>query len=146
MHADRKLNLTSPGPTGQPRRGQRVNKAPPHDACPPQRLTLLLPRARRIVLTAGQLILRNGGVVRDVANWGVFSLPKPIARAQQRHTKGHYFVMRFDSSPAIQGNVYRSLQLDPRVIRSTSGRLGDGKLESTSKFGEIFWESAFKRQ
>jgi len=84
-------------------------------------------------------------VIRSLANWGVFALPRPITRAQMRHTKGHYFVMRFDSSSDAQMAVRNALAVDPRVIRCASVKLGDGKLATTSRFGEILWESAFKR-
>ncbi len=72
-------------------------------------------------------------------------MPRPVSRAQMRHTKGHYFVMRFDAAAEVQAAVKSTLALDPRVVRSTSVKLGDGKLENTSKFGDILWESAFKR-
>ncbi len=91
------------------------------------------------------MILRRGGVIRSIANWGVFSLPRPVTRGQMRHTKGHYFVMRFDAASSVQADVKTTLALDPRVVRSTSVKLGDGRLESTAKFGDILWESAFKR-
>ena len=84
-------------------------------------------------------------MVRDVANWGVFLLPRSVSRAQQNHVRGHYFCLRFDAAADVQRAVKSTLQLDPRVIRSASVRLGDGKLESTSRFGEILWEGAFKR-
>ncbi len=97
------------------------------------------------MLAAGQLVLRRGGVVRSMANWGVSSLPRPVSHAQMRHRTGHYFAMRVDASPETQAAVRATLNLDPRVIRSSCVRLGDGKLASTSRFGEILWEGAFKR-
>lgn len=91
-------------------------------------------------------MLRNGGVIRAIANWGVFSLPRPIAQHQALHTRGHYFVMRFDSSSAAHDVVRSTLALDPRVIRSAFVRLGDDtRLENTSRFGEILWSQAFDR-
>ena len=83
--------------------------------------------------------------MRDVANWGVFLLPRPVSKAQQKHVRGHYFCMRFDAATNVQLAVKTTLELDPRVIRSASVKLGDGKIESTSRFGEILWEGAFKR-
>lgn len=88
----------------------------------------------RIVLGAGNLILSQRGVIRGVSNWGVFSLPKPTSVHQMRHKTGHYFAMRFDSSISTQEEVRRVLAKDPRMIRHSAVRLGDGKLDSLSKF------------
>ncbi|KAL1866177.1 hypothetical protein Daus18300_006841 [Diaporthe australafricana] len=101
-----------------------------------------LAEVKEIVLTAGQLVLRNGGVVRSVDNWGVFALPRAISKYQMLHHNGHYFAMRYDASPAAQGVVRRTMNLDPRVIRSTSVKLGDGKLDSLSRFGQISWTNS----
>jgi small subunit ribosomal protein S6 len=98
----------------------------------------------RIVLAAGQLVLRNGGVVRSVDNWGVFALPRAVSKAQQLHHNGHYFAMRYDASTEAQGLVRTTMNLDPRVIRSTSVKLGDGKLESLSRFGQISWQNSWQ--
>ncbi|ROV94667.1 hypothetical protein VSDG_06174 [Cytospora chrysosperma] len=94
---------------------------------------------KEIVLAAGQLVLRQGGVIRSVDNWGVFALPRTISKAQQLHHNGHYFCMRYDASTATQNAVKNTMSLDPRVIRSTSVKLGDNKLETLSKFGQINW-------
>jgi small subunit ribosomal protein S6 len=94
----------------------------------------------RIVLTAGQLVLQQGGVIRSVANWGVFALPKAISKHQMRHFNGHYFVMRYDAGASTQEAVRSTLALDPRVIRSSSVKLGDGKLETLSRFGQVRWD------
>lgn len=96
----------------------------------------------RIVLAAGQLILRQGGVIRSVDNWGVFTLPRAVSRNQMLHHNGHYFVMRYDASTRTQDEVRSTMRLDPRVIRSTSVRLGDGKLDTLSKFGQISWANS----
>ncbi|KAL1895620.1 hypothetical protein Sste5346_005089 [Sporothrix stenoceras] len=105
-----------------------------------------LQEVRDIVLTSGQQILRNGGVIRSIANWGVFSLPAPLSAHQARHTRGHYFVMRFDCSVAAHDAVRNTLKLDPRMLRTGVVRLGDDrKLENTARFGEILWSQAFER-
>ncbi|RYP22262.1 hypothetical protein DL765_001776 [Monosporascus sp. GIB2] len=95
----------------------------------------LSPLGNRIVLGAGQLILQHKGVIRGISNWGVFSLPKATSVHQMRHNHGHYFAMRFDSSVAAQQAVRNMLALDPRMIRHSSVKLGDGKLESISRVG-----------
>lgn len=48
--------------------------------------------------------------------------------------------MRYDASVKTQEAVRSTLMLDPRVIRSTSVKLGNGKLETLSKFGQINWD------
>lgn len=44
--------------------------------------------------------------------------------------------MRFDSSVSAQETVRQVLARDPRMIRHTSVKLGDGKLDSLSRFGK----------
>lgn len=90
-------------------------------------------------MAAGQLVLKQGGVIRSVDNWGVFTLPRAVSRNQMLHHNGHYFAMRYDASTRTQEEVRSTMRLDPRVIRSTSVKLGDGKLETTSRFGQISW-------
>ncbi|KAK0623947.1 ribosomal protein S6 [Immersiella caudata] len=98
-----------------------------------------LAEVKEIVLSAGQIILRNGGVIRDIKNWGTFRLPKPISRHQVRYTKGHYFIMRYDSGIKTHQEVKETLAVDPRIIRAGGVKLGDGTLMNTIRFGEIPW-------
>ncbi|KAG5970490.1 hypothetical protein E4U30_002191 [Claviceps sp. LM220 group G6] len=98
-----------------------------------------LSEVREIVHTAGMHILRNEGVVRGLANWGVFALPKPISVHQMRHTHGHYFVMRYDTSAKIHQELRATLKLEPRMIRTAHVKLGDGKLETLAKIGPPSW-------
>ncbi|KAF3354870.1 37S ribosomal protein MRP17 like [Verticillium longisporum] len=99
-----------------------------------------LAEVKEIALTAGQTILRSGGVVRGLANWGVFALPRPITRAQMKHKEGHYFVMRYDASARAHQTMRSTISLDPRVIRSAHVKVGDGKLGSMARFGAIKWD------
>lgn len=96
---------------------------------------------RRIAQTVGSIVLKNGGVVRGLANWGVFSLPKPISVHQMKHTHGHYFVMRYDASTTIHKDVRTTLRLEPRMIRAAHVKLGDGKLETLARFGAPKWRT-----
>jgi ribosomal protein S6 len=95
----------------------------------------------RIAQTVGSLVLKNGGVIRGLSNWGVFSLPKPISIHQMKHTHGHYFVMRYDSSTKVHQDVRSTLRLEPRMIRAAHVKLGDGKLETVSRFGPPKWRT-----
>ncbi|TDZ18959.1 37S ribosomal protein MRP17 [Colletotrichum sidae] len=99
-----------------------------------------LAEVKEIALTAGQIVLRNGGVIRGLSNWGTFMLPRPISKAQMKHKSGHYFVMRYDASSKTHADMRSTINLDPRVIRTAHVKLGDGKLESTARFGEIKWD------
>ncbi len=94
----------------------------------------------RIARTAGSIVLRNGGTIRGIKNWGVFSLPKKTRKHQAQYTDGHYFIMRYDSSSKIQADVRNTLGLDPRMIKFSTVKLGDGTLESLSRIsGQIPW-------
>ncbi|KAJ2905922.1 37S ribosomal protein MRP17 mitochondrial [Zalerion maritima] len=94
----------------------------------------------RIVLTAGQQVLRSGGVVRGIENWGVFQMPKKVLKNQMDLSAGHYFCMRFDASGPTQEVVRSTMSMDPRVIKVTSVKLGDGKLGSLSQFSKPEWK------
>lgn len=100
-----------------------------------------LAEVKEIVQTTGQLILREKGVIRGLSNWGIFALPRATSAHQMRHSTGHYFALRYDASVATQRNVARVLRTDPRMIRHTMVRLGDGKLDgSVSRIGAIGWQ------
>ncbi|KAG0648646.1 30S ribosomal S6 [Hyphodiscus hymeniophilus] len=99
-----------------------------------------LAEVKEIARTAGALILNSGGTIRGIKNWGVFSLPKRTRKHQAVYTDGHYFIMRYDASSKIQDEVRGVLGLDPRMIKFSSVKLGDGTLESLSKVGgQIPW-------
>ncbi|KAI0912906.1 37S ribosomal protein Mrp17 [Ustulina deusta] len=101
-----------------------------------------LAEVREIVLAAGQLVLQQKGVIRGLQNWGEFSLPKAVSAHQMRHTTGYYFAMRFDASVSTQEEVRKMLRFDPRMIRHSSVKLGDGKLGTMSRLGGIDWKKS----
>ncbi|RTE72993.1 hypothetical protein BHE90_012590 [Fusarium euwallaceae] len=101
-----------------------------------------LSEVKEIAQTVGSLVLKNGGVVRGLANWGVFSLPKPISVHQMKHTHGHYFVMRYDAASKVHQDVRNTLRLEPRMIRAAHVKLGDGKLDTLARFGPPKWKTA----
>lgn len=45
--------------------------------------------------------------------------------------------MRYDASSATQLSVRNTLGLDPRMIKFSTVKLGDGTLESISKIGGV---------
>jgi len=86
--------------------------------------------------------LRSGGTIRGIKNWGIFSLPKKTRKHQAQYTDGHYFIMRYDASSKIQSDVRNTLALDPRMIKFSTVKLGDGTLESLSRIsGKIPWDT-----
>ena len=50
-------------------------------------------------------------------------------------------MLRYDSGIRTHQDVTSTLRVDPRVIRAGGVKLGDGKLETLSKFGKIKWQS-----
>ncbi|KAG9237736.1 37S ribosomal protein-like protein Mrp17 [Amylocarpus encephaloides] len=101
-----------------------------------------LAEVKEIAKTTGSLILRSGGCIRGIKNWGVFALPKKTRKHQATYTDGHYFIMRYDASSKIQDDVRKTLGLDPRMIKFSSVKLGDGTLQAVSRIsGDVLWKS-----
>jgi len=102
---------------------------------------------KEIARTAGSLILRSGGIIRGLRNWGIFTLPTVTRKHQAIYREGHYFIMRFDASSKIQDEVRQTLGLDPRMIKFSSVKLGNGKLESMGKIGgRILWNEGLEER
>ncbi|CAG7992577.1 unnamed protein product [Penicillium salamii] len=100
-----------------------------------------LNEVREIARNAGTQVIRSGGVVRGYTNWGAFRLPKVTTKHQARYTDGHHFIMRFDSSGAVQSSIRRTLGLDPRMINFSVVKLGD-KLEDIKDIGgHVKWNN-----
>ncbi|KAI5837057.1 ribosomal protein S6 [Morchella snyderi] len=91
-----------------------------------------LQEVKDIAKSAGTLVLRNGGVVRGYTNWERLLLPKKTHKHQGTHTHGQYFVMRFDANSATQGEIRRTLKLDPRMVSFSVVKLGT-KLEEVAE-------------
>ncbi|KAE9963044.1 hypothetical protein EG328_011812 [Venturia inaequalis] len=107
-----------------------------------------------IARTAGKLILNNGGIIRGFTNWGVSALPRPIpnrsaptsnqsinskssshsAVQSNKHTIGHYFIMRFDSSARAQHLLRKTWNADPRLLRFSVVKMAD-KFEDICDIG-----------
>ncbi|EEH45814.2 ribosomal protein S6 [Paracoccidioides brasiliensis Pb18] len=87
-----------------------------------------------IARVTGLQILYGGGVIRGLTNWGPFRLPRPTTKHQTKYATGYHFIMRFDSSSAVQKSVRRTLGLDPRMIRFSVVKLGE-KLEDIKDVG-----------
>ncbi|EDN06941.1 37S ribosomal protein Mrp17 [Histoplasma capsulatum] len=94
---------------------------------------------REIARITGLQILYSGGVIRGLTNWGPFRLPRPITKHQTKYSTGHHFIMRFDSSSAVQQSVRRTLGLDPRMIRFSVVKLGNKLEEIKDVSGSVEW-------
>ncbi|KAL2075667.1 hypothetical protein VTL71DRAFT_610 [Oculimacula yallundae] len=94
-----------------------------------------LMEVKEIARTTGSIILKNGGTIRGIKNWGTWMLPKKTRKHQAQYNNGHYFIMRYDASSKIQDDVRNTLGLDPRMIKFSSVKLGDGTLEKSSRIG-----------
>ncbi|KAF1815067.1 37S ribosomal protein Mrp17 [Eremomyces bilateralis CBS 781.70] len=94
-----------------------------------------LNEVKEIAKRSGSIILGSGGVVRGYTNWGTFLLPKPLRKKDQGlFNRGHYFIMRFDSSAKAQHSMKRTLSNDPRLIRYSVVKLGN-KLDEIADVG-----------
>ncbi|CAG7926446.1 unnamed protein product [Penicillium olsonii] len=100
-----------------------------------------LNEVREIARNAGTQVIRSGGVVRGYTNWGAFRLPKVTTKHQARYTDGHHFIMRFDSSGAVQSSIRRTLGLDPRMINFSVVKLGDKLDEIKNVEGHVKWNN-----
>lgn len=49
--------------------------------------------------------------------------------------------MRYDAAAKVHHDVRNTLRLEPRMIRAAHVKLGDGKLESLSRFGPPKWKT-----
>lgn len=94
-----------------------------------------------IARTAGSLVLASGGVVRGITNWGPYLLTKPVRRHALKHDSGHHFIMRFDASPETQRLVYKTVAIDPRMIRTGMVRIGEKLGEISRVGGRADWVS-----
>lgn len=74
---------------------------------------------REIVKLIGKQIVNNRGVIRTMENWGVRPLPQVMNKYRRSNVVGSHFFLKFDASPAVQNEINRVLQQDPRMIRAT---------------------------
>jgi ribosomal protein S6 len=78
-----------------------------------------------IARIAGRTILNRNGVIRNLRNLGLMQLPQRARAHSAYHLEGHYFLMRFYSSPYVVRDIGRHLRLDPRMIRHHVVKFGD---------------------
>lgn len=80
--------------------------------------------------------------MRGVTNWGVFLLPKPVKKQGAIYNKGHYFIMRFDSSAKTQHTVKRTMGLDPRMVRFSIVKLASKLVDLKDFGGQAEWPAS----
>ena len=68
--------------------------------------------------------MNRNGVIRDMVNLGVLQLPQRTRAHSAWHVAGHYFTMRFYSSPYVLKDIDRHLRVDPRMVRHNVIKLG----------------------
>jgi small subunit ribosomal protein S6 len=71
-----------------------------------------------IIKLIGKQIVNNRGVIRSIENWGLRPLPQIMNKNRRSNVVGSHFFLKFDSSPAVQNEINRVLQQDPRMIRA----------------------------
>lgn len=71
-----------------------------------------------ILRLIGKQIVNNRGVIRSIENWGLRPLPQIMNKHRRSNAVGSHFFLKFDSSPAVQSEINRVLQQDPRMIRA----------------------------
>ncbi|KAJ6261994.1 37S ribosomal protein MRP17 [Drechslerella dactyloides] len=95
---------------------------------------------QEVIKTVGMQVLMNGGVIRGVNNWDTTYLPKRTFKNQASHTMAQHFLMRFDCDPETQKIVRTTLGDDPRMVKFSVVKLGEGKLRDISRVeGHAAW-------
>jgi ribosomal protein S6 len=99
----------------------------PHRAAagrgPEVSLSILCSR-ERVCKTAGETILARNGVIRNIVNMGIIQLPSKMKSFGETYYQGHYFLIRFYSSPYVLQDIGKVFKLDPRLIRYHFVKLG----------------------
>ncbi|RIA91374.1 30S ribosomal protein S6 [Glomus cerebriforme] len=78
-----------------------------------------------LVRNSAKHVLERGGVVRGFENWGEMPLAKRTRRHQEYHTRGHFWLMHFDTNPVVIAELRKMFNNDPRVIRGNIVKLGE---------------------
>ncbi|KAK2463210.1 hypothetical protein APHAL10511_004865 [Amanita phalloides] len=75
---------------------------------------------KQLVQQSATHVMQAGGVVRALDYLGTSTLPQRM----NKHTRGDYWTMHFDTSPRILQSLNRLMRQDPRVIRWSILKLG----------------------
>ena len=95
--------------------------------------------ATKVASTIGKLILNNRGLVRNITSLGPRSLPKIMTKDREQHFQGFHFVMGFDSSSAVQQELFRTLRRDPRILRCSIIKVDlNKKLNAPTSYEKVF--------
>nr|CAG4638849.1 EOG090X0IQO [Cyclestheria hislopi] len=99
---------------------------------PSYELSMILRKLSRPALVStlkrtGEMILDQGGILRQFINLGTKPLPYKMSAHNLVHREGTYFVMKFDSSPNSIEELSDALLRDVDIIRPVIIRLDPPK-------------------
>lgn len=88
---------------------------------------------KRLMASAGRVILDKGGIITDVKAFGEQRLAYVVRRPGERHATASIWQMTFASGPDVVSEVEHGLRLDEGVIRwAVLKRRKDGEALPTS--------------
>jgi ribosomal protein S6 len=103
-----------------------------------------LPTVARVMKQKATCIFEHGGVLRRLDNLGIIPLSYPMYRNREKHYKGRWILMLFDSSSKCQRRLTELLRTDAEVIRWLITRENDVFRE---KYDELrIHGGAFRRE
>jgi ribosomal protein S6 len=76
-----------------------------------------LPTVAQVMKQKASCVFEHGGVIRRLENMGIMPLAYPMYRNRQKHFKGRWVLMLYDSNSKCQQRVTDMLRTDPEVIR-----------------------------
>ena len=75
------------------------------------------------------IIINNGGQIRELENWGRKRLAYPVEKSKI----GYYAIYRFDAPSDIVAKLERSYSLDEQILRFMTLKLNNDALEQLEK-------------
>ncbi|KAG8000015.1 28S ribosomal protein S6 [Nibea albiflora] len=81
--------------------------------------TMQRPETAATLRRTVETLMERGAVVRNLENLGEKLLPYKMAKHNQSHTRGTYFLLDFYAAPSILNRLLDHLHRDVDVVRST---------------------------
>jgi small subunit ribosomal protein S6 len=75
------------------------------------------------------IIINNGGQIRELENWGRKRLAYPVEKSKI----GYYAIYRFDAPSDIVAKLERAYSLDEQILRFITLKLNNDALEQLEK-------------
>lgn len=82
-----------------------------------------------IITRVKDLIINNGGEIRELENWGRKRLAYPVEKSKI----GYYAIFRFDALGDIVAKLERAYSLDEQILRFVTLKLSKDALEQIEK-------------